>query len=354
MLNNNPTLKFILQRGVWYLVTFLVAITINFFLPRLGDADPVKIILSKTSGGLSKEEVVKKEDGLLKRYGLAKLDESGKVVRDEHGKPIRKNVFIQYVNYMIMTLKGDLGVSMAKDKPVWDIVFGSVAWTLALQFPAVVIGWILGNLLGAFAAYKRGVFDKVLFPASLMACSIPFFVFGIILAYIFAIILNIFPAYGGYAWNQIPSFTVGFIASAAFHYILPFFSVFPVLAGGQAIGMRSMGIYELGTDYIKYAKTLGIKEIKIIMYIFRNAMLPQLAGLAIFLGTMVGATLVTEMIFSYPGLGTTLLTAVQENDYFVIQGGALIVAVMLLIANFSIDILIALFDPRVKAGRMGD
>lgn len=354
MLKKYPTLKYVLQRGVWYFITFLVAISITFFLPRFGDVDPVKIIMSKTSGGLSKEEVIKKENGLLKRYGLAKVDKSGTVIRDEHGKPVRKNIFSQYGNYMLMTLKGDLGVSMAKDKPVWDIVSESAIWSIALMLPAIIIGWFLGNLIGAYAAYKRGVFDVVLFPSALMCCSIPYFVFGIILAYIFAIQLNIFPAFGGYAWNQVPSFTWGFISSAAFHYVLPFMSVFPVLAGGQAIGMRSMGIYELGTDYIKYAKTLGIKEIKIIMYIFRNAMLPQLAGLAIALGTMIGASLVTEMIFSYPGLGMALLSAVQENDYFVIQGGALIVAVMLLIANFLVDVLIAIFDPRVKAGRMGD
>ena len=122
------------------------------------------------------------------------------------------------------------------------------------------------------------------------------------------------------------------------------------MVGGMAIGMRSMGIYELGTDYIKYSQWLGIKESKIVMYVFRNAMLPQLAGLALQLGVMIGGALITEMIFSYPGLGTALLNAVQANDYPVIQGGALLVAITVLIANFSVDILIGLFDPRVKAG----
>jgi peptide/nickel transport system permease protein len=353
MLKKHPTLKYILERGWWYLLTFFVAISINFFLPRLGKADPVKIILSKTSGGLSHDQMRQKEDGLLKRYGLAQLNAQGQVIRDAKDQPLRKPLMVQYINYMKMTLRGDLGISMKQDRPVMDILMESMPWTVILQFPTIVLGWIFGNLLGAYAAYKRGIFDKVLFPASLLSCSIPFFVFGMLLVYAFAILINGFPAYGGYAWAQTPGFNWGFISSAAYHYVLPFMSIFPVLVGGQAIGMRSMGIYELGTDYIKFAKTIGVKESKIIMYIFRNAMLPQIAGLAISLGSMVGGALITEMIFSYPGLGMALLNAVQSNDYFVIQGGALIVAVTLLIANFSVDVLIGILDPRVKAGRMG-
>ena len=134
------------------------------------------------------------------------------------------------------------------------------------------------------------------------------------------------------------------------HYILPFFSIFPILLSGQATGMRSMSIYELGTDYMKYAKWMGLREGKIVSYIFRNAMLPQLTGLAQSLGAMVGGALITEMIFSYPGLGMAMLTAIQQNDYATIQGCTLMISICVLVANFSVDILIALCDPRVKAG----
>ncbi|ERP32168.1 ABC transporter permease [Chitinivibrio alkaliphilus] len=371
MLKHNPTLKYVINRILWYVLTFFVAITINFFLPRIGGSDPVTLTLNRMSSGMTPDRVRQMEEDLNVRYNLARLDEDGNAIRakvgadgnfvrdaegdlvpDEKGRVVRRSLFNQYLNYLGMTMRGDLGMSIQQDRPVAEIMRESIPWTLALQFPSIVIGWIVGNILGVLAAYKRGSFDKILFPASMLSTSIPFFVFGMVLVYVFAIQLNLFPAYGGYAWEYTPGLNMGFIMSAGYHFILPFLSICPVMAGGQAIGMRSMSIYELGTDYIKFSKTLGIREHRIIKYIFRNAMLPQLTGLAMMLGQMVGGALITELIFSYPGLGTALLDAVNQNDYFVIQGGALIVAIFLLIANFTVDILIGIFDPRVKAGRV--
>ena len=136
-------------------------------------------------------------------------------------------------------------------------------------------------------------------------------------------------------------------------HVLPFLAIFVTVVGGQAIGMRSMCIYELGTDYVKYAKLLGIRESKILLYMFRNAMLPQLTGLALALGAMVGGALVAEMIFSYPGLGMAILTAIQGNDYSVITGCTLLVTVTVLIANFGVDVLIGFLDPRIRAAQTG-
>jgi peptide/nickel transport system permease protein len=181
--------------------------------------------------------------------------------------------------------------------------------------------------------------------------SIPFFAFGMLLVYLLGIYWPVFPAIGGYDGGINISFSWTFFGSVLYHYILPFFSIFLILAGGQAIGMRSMCIYELGTDYVKYAKWLGIKETKVLFYTFRNAMLPQLTGLALSLGMMIGGALITEMIFSYPGLGMAVLSAIQGNDYPLIQGCTLLITVSVLIANFSVDILIGFLDPRVKAGQ---
>jgi peptide/nickel transport system permease protein len=180
------------------------------------------------------------------------------------------------------------------------------------------------------------------------------FTFGMLLVFFFAEGIHLFPASGGYPQDVIPGFTFAFISGAAYYYILPFLSLFPIFASGQATGMRTMGIYELGTGYVKYAKTLGVSENRILMYIFRNAMLPQLTGLALNLGTMVGGALITEMIFSYPGLGSALLSAAKNNDYPLIQGGALLVMITVLVANFTVDLLIGFFDPRVKAGLSGE
>jgi peptide/nickel transport system permease protein len=351
MLNQYPTLKYILERGGWYFLTFLVAVTINFFLPRLGTSNPVDIIMGKASGGLSTEAAREKEESYLKEFGLVKIDSKGEILRDAEGKPQKASQWGQFGNYVLMSFKGDLGTSFQKyPKKVMDVILEAVPWTIALQLPTIIFGWIVGNLLGALAAYRRGIFDRIFFPIALVMSSFPFFVFGMLLVYYFAVVLGWFPAMGGYAGHLVPSFSLEFFGSVSYHYVLPFFSIFLILAGGQAIGMRSMGIYELGTDYIKYAKWLGLKETTVLKYLFRNAMLPQLTGLALQLGMMIGGALITEMIFSYPGLGMAMLTAIQNNDYPMIQGCTLLVTVSVLIANFTVDIMIGFLDPRVKAG----
>ncbi|MEE9385818.1 MAG: ABC transporter permease [Nannocystaceae bacterium] len=352
MLTNHPTLRYIGSRGIWYLATLIVAIAINFFLPRLGTANPVDVIMGKVASGLSTEAAKEKEEAYLKEFGLVETNNLGEIVRDSESHPIKASLLTQFGSYLWMTLQGDLGTSFLNyPKKVSTIVAEAVPWTLALQFPTIVLGWIIGNLIGALAAYKRGVVDGLFFPLSLLSCSIPFFAFGMLLVYQFAIIWEFFPATGGYANDVMQGFTWEFISSVAYHYTLPFLSIFPVLAGGMAIGMRSMAIYELGTDYIKYSQWLGIKESRIVLYVFRNAMLPQLTGLALSLGMMIGGALITELIFSYPGLGTAMLKAIEGNDYPMIQGCTLLIAITVLIANFTVDVLIGILDPRVKAGQ---
>jgi len=455
MLKQYPMLRYVLQKAFWYLLTFVVAVAINFTLPRMGENNPVDIIMGKAAQGLTPDQAKLKKEALLKAFGMAELDDQGNVVYepevdengqvetvkvpkldekgqpvfrvvkdvdaegnpvmverqkvDEQGNPVfeekpvldakgkpvmekdpktKKKVakveqiavmeqvqtehqdtvmvdqvvlktdpklasgISQFFTYIGNVFKGDLGLSYSQyPKPVLDIIKESLPWTLAIQAPTIILGWIVGNLLGAFAAYKRGIFDKVFFPCAMFLNGVPFFVFGMLLVALFSITLGWFPAMGAYS-PDIPelAFNWNCIKSVGYYYILPFFSVFPILLSGQATGMRSMSIYELGTDYMKYAKWLGLREGKIISYVFRNAMLPQLTGLAQSLGAMVGGALITEMIFSYPGLGMAMLTAIQQNDYATIQGCTLMISTCVLVANFAVDVLIAVFDPRVKAG----
>ena len=352
MLKNHPTLKHILGRGGWYFVTFLVAITINFFLPRLGDANPVDTMMAKASSGLDSASAKEKEEAYLKEFNLVEVDAAGKVKRDAKGKPVRTSLASQFVNYLGMSLQGDLGGSILQHpKRVSEIIKAALPWTLALQLPTIIFGWLIGNVLGALAAYKRGVFDKVMYPLALLTSAIPAFCFGMLLVYVFGIRHEWFPAVGGYDDGLTPAISWAFFSSASYYYVLPFLSVFLIVVGGQAIGMRSMCIYELGTDYVKYAKLLGVKESKILFYMFRNAMLPQLTGLALALGTMVGGALITEMIFSYPGLGMAVLTAIQGNDYPLITGCTLLVTICVLIANFGVDVLVGFLDPRIRAAQ---
>jgi peptide/nickel transport system permease protein len=220
-----------------------------------------------------------------------------------------------------------------------------------LQFPAIIVGWLIGNTLGALAAYLKGGFDKALMPLSIFISNFPAFGMAVVLLVIFAVNLKWFPTSGGYGFDLIPSFTWSFMWSVIVHYQLPFWSIVLIAIGGQAIGMRSMSIYELNADYVKYARFLGIKDRKIVGYVFRNAMLPQITGLALSVGTMVGGALVAETIFSYPGLGSTILTAVLGQDYPLISATTLIITMMVLIANFILEMVYGLIDPRIKAAQ---
>jgi len=191
----------------------------------------------------------------------------------------------------------------------------------------------------------------VLMPVSIFLSNLPAFGMAVILLVIFGVGLEWFPTSGGYGFDMIPNPSWGFIWSVIVHYQLPFWSIVLIAIGGQAIGMRSMSIYELNADYVKYARFMGIKDRRIVGYVFRNAMLPQVTGLALSIGTMVGGALVAEIIFSYPGLGFTLLNGVMGQDYPLISAATLIITVMVLSANFIIEILYGIIDPRIKAAQ---
>ena len=220
-----------------------------------------------------------------------------------------------------------------------------------MQFPAIIVGWIIGNLLGALAAYLKKGFDAILLPISIFMSNFPAFGMAIILLVLFGVNAKLFPVSGGYGYNMIPNFSLAFIWSVFIHYQMPFWSIVLIAIGGQAIGMRSMSIYELNADYVKYARFLGIKDRKIVGYVFRNAMLPQITGLALSIGTMVGGNLIAEIIFSYPGLGTTILNSVTGQDYPLISASTLIITIMVLVAMFVIELVYGIIDPRIKAAQ---
>jgi peptide/nickel transport system permease protein len=263
-------------------------------------------------------------------------------------KPMIEQFFI----YVKNVFRGDFGFSFSQyPRTVADVLGASIWWTICLQFPAIIVGWLIGNTLGALAAYLKGGFDKVLMPISIFVSNFPAFGMAIILMVIFGVNLKWFPTSGGYGFDMIPSFTWAFMWSVIVHYQLPFWSIVLIAIGGQAIGMRSMAIYELNADYVKYSRFLGIKDRKIVGYVFRNAMLPQITGLALSVGTMIGGALVAEIVFSYPGLGTTLLHSVQGQDYPLISATTMIITIMVLTANFAIELIYGVIDPRIKAAQ---
>ena len=327
--------KYFLNKLLWFLVTFVFAFILNFTLPRLMPGDPVAAIVSRLAQGLSDATGVQ---AIYQQY--TELFGTN--------KPIIEQFFI----YVRNVVRGDFGFSFSQyPRTVADVLKSSIWWTICLQFPAIIVGWLIGNTLGVLAAYLKGGFDKVLMPVSIFISNFPAFGMAVIMLVIFGVTLEWFPTSGGYGFDLIPNFSWGFIWSVIVHYQLPFWTIVLITIGGQAIGMRSMSIYELNADYVKYARFMGVKDRKIVGYVFRNAMLPQVTGLALAIGTMVSGALFAEIIFSYPGLGFTLYNGVMGQDYPLISAATLIITVMVLSANFIIEILYGIIDPRIKAAQ---
>lgn len=328
--------KYFGKKLLWFAITLVVAVILNFFLPRMMPADPVSAITGKLAGNVSDANAVKE---VYEHYA------------EEFG--LNKPVFEQFLVFCKNLFKGEMGVSFTQyPRTVSEIIGEAIGWTIALQLPAIIVSWLIGNVLGALAAYLRKGWDKVLMPVSLFVSNIPAFGMAVILLVVFAVTLNWFPISGGYGYELIPNLSLKFILSVVKHYQLPFWSIVLVNVGGQAVGMRSMSIYELNADYVKYARFLGIKDRKIVGYVFRNAMLPQITGLATSIGTMIGGNLVAEIIFSYPGLGSTIFTAVTSADYPLISASTLITTLMVLVVTFLLDIIYGFIDPRVKAAQL--
>ena len=327
--------RYFLNKGAWFLVTLVSAFILNFILPRLMPGDPVAAIVARMAQSQTNTAGVQAiYEQYTELFGT--------------NKPMIEQFFI----YVKNVFHGDFGFSFSQyPRPVVDVIKSSVLWTIGLQFPAIIVGWLIGNTLGALAAYTRKGFDKVLMPVSIFVSNFPAFGMAVILLVIFGVGLNWFPTSGGYGFDLMPNLSWNFVWSVFVHYQLPFWSIVLVAIGGQAIGMRSMSIYELNADYVKYSRFMGIKDRKIIGYVFRNAMLPQVTGLALAVGTMVGGALVAEIIFNYPGLGFTILNGVMGQDYPLISGVTLIITLMVLIVTFLIEILYGFIDPRIKAAQ---
>ena len=327
--------KYYSQKLAWYLVTFIVALMLNFILPRLMPGDPIAAMVAAAMEGVTDVSALQRiEQEYIERFGL--------------DQPLP----VQFARYIGNLARGDLGVSfMYHPRQVSEIIGEAVVWTIALQVPAIIVGWLLGNLLGAIAAYIRGGFDKAIMPTFMFISNIPAFGMAILMLWIFAVTLRVAPVGGGFGFDLIPAFTPEFIASLISHYRLPFITVVLITIGGQAIGMRSMSIYELNADYVKYSRFLGIKDRKIVGYVFRNAMLPQITGLCFALGGMIAGNLVAETVFNYPGIGSILLRSITAGDYPLISASTLIITFMILIANLVVEILYGILDPRIKAAQ---
>lgn len=316
-----------------YLLTFFLAVTIDWLIPRFMPGDPVQTMLSRAS---MRAESVEAMTGFYTRaFGLD------------------LPVWQQYLSFWRALFHGDLGVSIFLfPTPVTEVIMNAVPYDIFLLLPAILLSWYTGNKFGAYAARSQYL-DNTLLPVGYILTATPYMWLGILLAWALGIVAGIFPISGGYSYALEPSWSWPFIASLLRHWFLPFLSLFMVMFGGWAIGMRNMIIYELEADYSHYLEALGAPRSLVRRYAFRNAILPQITGLALQLGVIVAGALATEIVFSYPGIGYLILQAIQNQDFFLLQGCFLFIIIGVLLANFIIDIVYILVDPRTRSGMQG-
>jgi peptide/nickel transport system permease protein len=315
-----------------------VAASVNFLLPRLTGQDPIReklmreaLLGGKTQSGL--EEIIKTYE---LKFGL--------------DRPFH----VQYFAYMGDILRGDFNYSIAHyPNRVLDMIFDALPWTVGLLGITFLLSFSVGTLLGALFGWPRAPRSlQWLFGPLLSLNAVPQFLLGLLLLYALAFAIKIFPSGGGYERGTIPSLSWSFVMNIAYHAILPALSIMLVQMGGWALGMRAMMVTTQGEDYMLFADAKGLSERTLFFrYAVRNAILPQVTGLALLLGQLISGAVLVEWVFQYPGIGSVLFRAIRESDYFVVQGIVFFLIATVGLATLLLDVLYPLLDPRISYER---
>ncbi|HLZ57573.1 MAG TPA: ABC transporter permease [Ktedonosporobacter sp.] len=333
-------MRYLLRRLGFYVAALWAAATINFFIPRLMPGDPAAAFIAK-----------------IQQRGASVLSPNMiNAVRLQFGES-DEPLWIQYFKYLNNLLHGDMGISISQfPSRVSQVLITDLPWTLALVGLSVIISFVLGTLLGVVVSWRRGGWlDTVLTPLLTFFSAIPYFWLALSLVYILALSLNWLPLGGGYDTLN-PDLQVGwnsdFVLSVLQHAFLPAFTIVIASLAGWMLGMRNASITTLSEDYVLMARAKGLPERRVMLaYAARNAILPSITSFGLQLGFVVAGSLVTEIIFNYPGIGFTLYTAIISLDYSMIEGVFLIIALAILAANFLAEIAYVLLDPRVRHER---
>ena len=332
-------LDYVVKRfGVFLLIVWL-ATTFNFFLPRLSSQNPVqeKLYQMEQTGGYQQQYAREMIEEYNRRFGL--------------DKPLWQ----QYLNYWGDVLQLEFNYSIANyPKKVITLMAEALPWTIGLLGMTSLLGFTIGTFLGALLGWPKAPrFVAWLMPPLLTLSAIPYYVLGLVLLYIFAFQAKWLPIFGGFTGGMIPDWaSPAFWWDVAQHAILPALSIILAAIGFWALGMRAMMVTTQGEDYMLFAEAKGLNSrTRFLRYAVRNAMLPQATGLALQLGHILSGAVLVEVVFNFPGIGTTLYQAIRANDYYVTQGIILGVIVSLGVATLILDLLYPLIDPRITYRR---
>ncbi|MFC5080952.1 Nickel transport system permease protein NikB [Vibrio thalassae] len=325
-------MRYLFSRFGFYLLAFVAAVTINFFLPRLMPGDPIQSFLGRLAqnGGQITPETIASLEAL-------------------YGYSTNTPLFQQFLTYLQSIMTGEWGTSTRFFQPVFDVLGRGMLWTLLLVGSYLVVSYGITTLLGIWVAWKRGTWvDSVITVGSVVISSIPAVVMALLMYFIFASDLGWFPTSYAYDPSLDPAMSFEFIRSVVYHLALPLLSM--VLLGmGNVMGMRSNMINQLGEDFIVMGWAKGVKDKKVMLqYGARNAVLPMITTFAMSVGAIFAGSLIIEIIFNYPGLGQVMFQAMLARDYPLIQGYLLIMTIMVLGANFIADLLLFVLDPRLR------
>ena len=322
------------RRLVMFLAVVWVASTLNFFVPRLAPGNPIedKMLAQLEFGGASVDvqQLVKAYNA---KFGL--------------DKPLPE----QYVAYMRDILHFDLGYSIT-DYPtrVAAIILHALPWTIGLLVTTTLLAFLLGTVLGALAVWRGAPRIFLGFvPLFMILSAVPFYLFGLILIYVFATVLQWLPLSGGMGIRTNPSLSLSFVWEIVTHSILPAASILLASVGIWALSMRGMMMTVQGEDYMTYADALGLSaRRRFLQYGLRNAILPQITLLALSLGHVLSGSILVELVFGYPGVGQQLFRAIQNQDYFVIYGIVVVLICAIAVAMVVVDLVNPLLDPRIR------
>lgn len=324
-------MNYILRRLGFYLIAAWVSLTLNFFIPRFAPGDPASALQARFQGKLEPSAMA----AMKVAFGLT----------DE---PLH----VQYFTYVKNLLGGDLGTSIAYfPAPVSEVIGKALLWTLFLAGLAVLVSFVVGTLLGIVTAWKRGSWlDSVAPPTFIFLGAFPYFWMAMLLLYTLGFVGGWFPLLHAHSDHLTPSLNLEFIGDAFYHAVLPAGSIVIASLGGWLLGMRNTMIGVLSEDYITMAQAKGLSERRVMLhYAARNALLPNVTGFGMALGFVLSGSLLTEIVFSYPGQGYLLFEAVKSQDYPLMQGLFLSITVAVLAANWLVDIAYVWLDPRTRS-----
>ena len=328
--------KMIAQRiGFLFLVVWAAA-TITFFIPRLSSRNPVRerfAALART-GGFSPGDLETIVASYNQKFGL--------------DKPLLE----QYWDYMSSLARFDLGVSLNLfPKTVGELIMDALPWSIGLLIVTTILSFIIGNLLGALAAWPQAPdWLRSISTSFVLLQGVPPVLLGVLLIFFIGFRLKLLPISGSHSIGVVPEFTLEFILDMLRHQILPALSLILGTVGGWVLSMRGMGVTIQGEDYVLFAEHKGLSSRTIFRdYFLRNAMLPQVTGFALALGSVVTSAVVVESIFGLPGLGSVLFAAIRTNDFLVIYGIVLFITIAIATLMVFVELLYPFLDPRIRA-----